>query len=264
MMKLNLDLIEEHLRALFEDALYKLTPNPDGPFNLIEQLSTTILINTVENNKGIVYAPDRYRFLIPEDQMPGWRAQQDLLNQLTYELQSLGKMYDFNFLTTPEITLTSHPDRSNSKVIIQAEHSAPVPDLPDTAAMEQPQPTIPLPAIPANAFLVVGGRTNYPLDKPVVNIGRHSDNDLILDDPHVSRHHAQLRAINRRYVAFDVGSTSGILLNGRKVTQATLRPGDVLRVGMVNLIYIQDTTAEQPTSAFYVDSEDPPFGDKHP
>lgn len=262
-MKLNLELIEEHLRSLFEDALYKLTNSPQGQFNLIEQLSATIQANLVETNKGVAYAPDRYQFLIPAGQMPDWNAQQDLLNQIAYELQSLGRAYNFNFLTSPEIHLAALPE-GQSSLVIRAEYSSPVADLPDTAAMAQPQPAIPLPAIPANAFLVVGGRSNFPLEKPLINIGRHSDNDLALDDPYVSRHHAQLRAINRRYVVFDVGSTAGILLNGKKITQATLRPGDVLRIGTVNLIYIQDTTSEQPTSAFYVDSDDPPFGDPHP
>jgi hypothetical protein len=262
-MKLNLEIIEEHLRALFEDSLYKLMNNPQEPFNLIEQLSATIQANLVETNKGIAYAPDRYEFLIPDGQMPDWHARQDLLDQIVSELQSLGRSHDVNFLTPPEIHLAALPE-GQTTVLIRAAYSAPVADLTDTAAMEQPQPTIPLPAIPANAFLVVGGRSNFPLEKPLINIGRHSDNDLVLDDPHVSRHHAQLRAINKRYVVFDVGSTSGILLNGKTITQATLRPGDVLRMGLVNLIYIQDTTSEQPTSAFYVDSDDPPFGDEHP
>jgi pSer/pThr/pTyr-binding forkhead associated (FHA) protein len=125
-------------------------------------------------------------------------------------------------------------------------------------------PTVPVqPKIPQNAFLVIAGKTNFPLTKAVVNIGRHSDNDLILEDQYISRHHAQLRAIDNRYVIFDVGSTGGIFLNNKQISRATLHPGDVLRIGMVNLIYSQDTTAEQPTSAVPVETDDQPFGDSH-
>lgn len=85
----------------------------------------------------------------------------------------------------------------------------------------------------------------------------------MLDDLYVSRHHAQIRAINKHYVVFDVGSTGGILLNGKKVSQATLRPGDVLKIGTINLIYIEDVTSEQATTAVLIEPEDPPFGDNH-
>ena len=51
-------------------------------------------------------------------------------------------------------------------------------------------------AIPvSNAFLIIDGADIYNLDKEVVNIGRKLDNDLVLDDPRVSRKHGQLRAI---------------------------------------------------------------------
>ena len=263
-MKLNLELIETRLRSLFEDSLYKLINSEDSQFNIIERLSQVIQDNFVETNDNRVFAPDRYLFLIPEAQLPNWQAQPAILNQLTDKLQSLGRMSDFQFLSEPQIRLEALPQGQEAEITVQASFSSPVTNLPDTAAMEQPEAVPSMPSLPANAFLVVGGRSNFPLEKPIINIGRHSDNDLVLDDLHVSRHHAQIRAINKRYVVFDVGSTAGILLNGKKITQATLRPGDVLKVGMVNLIYIQDATAEQPTSAIFIEPDDPPFGDSHP
>lgn len=262
-MKLNLDLIEAHLRALFEDGLYKLTNSEDSHFNLIGQLTKVIHANLEENNKGVIYAPDRFTFLIPEDQLTAWQTQQDVLNQIVEKLESLGRMDGFHYLTRPQILLEALVGSSESGIVIQAGFSSPITNLPDTAAMEQPDTAESPTLLPANAFLVIGGRSNFPLETPIINIGRHSDNDLVLDDLYVSRHHAQIRAINKHYVVFDVGSTGGILLNGRKVTQATLRPGDVLKIGTVNLIYIQDVTSEQPTTAILIESDDPPFGDNH-
>ena len=262
-MKLNLDLIEAHLRALFEDGLYKLTNSEDSQFVIIGQLSQVIQANLIENQKGVVYAPDRFTFLIPEGQMSVWQTQQDILDQITVKLLSLGRMDGFHFLTQPQIEVEPLPEGQGDEIGIQATFSSPITDLPDTAAMEQPEAAPSLTQLPANAFLVVGGRSNFPLEVPVINIGRHSDNDLVLDDPYVSRHHAQIRAINKHYVVFDVGSTGGILLNGKPVTQATLHPGDVLKIGTVNLIYIQDATSEQSTTAILIESDDPPFGDNH-
>jgi len=263
-MKLNLDQIEAHLRGLFEDGLYKLTNSEDSQFNIIEQLSQLIQDNLVETNNERIFAPDRYCFLIPQTQLPNWQAQPNILDQLTDKLKSLERMYDFQFLSQPQIQLEALPQGPETGITIRASFSSPVTHLPDTAAMEPSETASSMTTLPANAFLVVGGRSNFPLETPVINIGRHSDNDLVLDDTHVSRHHAQIRAINKRYVVFDVGSTAGILLNGKKITQATLRPGDVLKIGMVNLIYIQDATAEHPTSAILIEPDDPPFGDSHP
>ena len=262
-MKLNLDLIEAHLRALFEDGPYKLTNSRSSQFDIIGQLSKVIQANLVENHKGVIYAPDRFTFLIPEDQMESWHSQKDLLDQISVKLQSLGRLDGFQFLTDPQIQLVTLPAGQGNEMIIHATLSSPITDLPDTAAMEQLDAAASATPLPVNAFLVVGGRSNFPLEVPIINIGRHSDNDLVLDDPYVSRHHAQIRAINKHYVVFDVGSTGGIQLNGKKISQATLSPGDVLKIGTVNLIYIQDVTSEQSTTAILIESDDPPFGDNH-
>ena len=64
-MKLNLDLIEAHLRVLFEDGLYKLTNSEDNQFVIIGQLSQVIQANLIENQKGVVYAPDRFNLPDP-------------------------------------------------------------------------------------------------------------------------------------------------------------------------------------------------------
>src|SRR5690606_9689720 len=60
---------------------------------------------------------------------------------------------------------------------------------------------------PAGAFLIVGGVEIFPLTSPIVNIGRKKDNHLVIDNPAVSRRHAQLRAISGEYHFFDLGST---------------------------------------------------------
>src|SRR5512133_3024136 len=61
--------------------------------------------------------------------------------------------------------------------------------------------------IPEDAFVIVDGVKVIPLTQPLVRIGRRLENNLVLDDPRVSRTHAELRAINGRYVLFDLNST---------------------------------------------------------
>lgn len=69
---------------------------------------------------------------------------------------------------------------------------------------------------------------------PSVVIGRVPGNDIILDDPQVSRHHASLTFEGGQWVLRDLGSTNGTTVNGQPVSgQWVVRPGDVIGLGDV-------------------------------
>lgn len=255
MMNNNLDRLEARLRTLFEESLLKTLTGKTASGNLIDELLRGMQTNLKQGPEGSVLAPDRYILAAPSEDLIAWQSHQDLLDDLVAKMSEWARQDGFHFPTSPTIEVREDTALPAQEWRIQSGFSIPSPILPDTAAMDQPELAPKDALIPANAFLVVGGKTNFPLQKVVVDIGRHSDNDLVLDDQYTSRHHAQLRAINRRYVIFDVGSTGGIFLNGKSVSQATLHPGDVIRIGMTHLIYIQDTTGDTPTTAVPMDSE---------
>jgi pSer/pThr/pTyr-binding forkhead associated (FHA) protein len=115
----------------------------------------------------------------------------------------------------------------------------------DVAATQGTPPGEPAAALdsslPGNAFLILGGVKVFPLERSVVNVGRRSDNHVVLDDPRISRYHAQLRAIRGRYVLFDLNSTGGTFVNGQRTTQSVLYPGDVISLAGVSIIFGQDS-----------------------
>ncbi len=80
----------------------------------------------------------------------------------------------------------------------------------------------------------------FPLDHGIFQIGRRRDNHLVLEQPTVSRNHAQIRLINGNYVIFDLNSTSGTFVNGIKIHQAILHPGDVITLAGFSIIFIQE------------------------
>ncbi len=100
--------------------------------------------------------------------------------------------------------------------------------------------------IPPNAFFVVDGVKFYPLAKAVINIGRRLENDLVIDDPRVSRNHAQLRAIEGHYVLFDLSSTGGTFVNGSRVSESIIYPNDSISLGGVILTFYQDNPPPRP------------------
>jgi len=85
------------------------------------------------------------------------------------------------------------------------------------------------------AYLLVSTRGSRPvqfdLGGPLIGIGRASDNDVILDDPMVSRHHCQLKLQHGAYGFADLGSRNGSSVNGQQVSQIALGPGDVIKIG---------------------------------
>ncbi len=90
------------------------------------------------------------------------------------------------------------------------------------------------------AFLVVDGSRYVPLDRTVINIGRRRDNTIVLDDRRVSRQHCQLRFRFGEFVLYDLGSRGGTFVNNIRVSESVLRPGDVISLAGVPLVYFVD------------------------
>jgi pSer/pThr/pTyr-binding forkhead associated (FHA) protein len=81
------------------------------------------------------------------------------------------------------------------------------------------------------------GTHPIPLESTLLSIGRGLDNDIILEDTRVSRHHAQLRYKTRRFWVSDMNSTNGTYINGERISEADLRHGDVLSLGGLELTF---------------------------
>ena len=80
----------------------------------------------------------------------------------------------------------------------------------------------------------------FDLNKPVVTIGREASNDIVLEDPQVSRQHARLTLQGTSYMIEDLGSTNGSFVNGRRVmTPTPLNPGDKLGLGDTVVLEVQ-------------------------
>jgi pSer/pThr/pTyr-binding forkhead associated (FHA) protein len=89
------------------------------------------------------------------------------------------------------------------------------------------------------ALLVGGGRRNLLSGSRVV-LGRSRDCDIVVDDPNVSRRHAELRREGGGWTIADLGSTNGIKVNGRRVGEAPLAPGDRVTLGVSDLTFELD------------------------
>ncbi len=79
----------------------------------------------------------------------------------------------------------------------------------------------------------------WVLEPGVTKIGRGPDQDIFLDDVTVSRRHAELTIAEAGPPHIkDAGSTNGIYINGERLDEALVRPGDEIIVGKYHLILV--------------------------
>jgi hypothetical protein len=128
----------------------------------------------------------------------------------------------------------------------------------------------PAPKSPRNAYLILNGSHYLALDRPVINIGRRHDNQIVIDDARVSRKHAQLRLRFGHYVIYDLGSAGGTYVNDHRVQESIIKPGDVVSLAGIKMIYVEDenstgrnvgtssATAPDSTSKTEIDAQRPP------
>jgi len=91
-----------------------------------------------------------------------------------------------------------------------------------------------------------GPFAEYPVKNPLT-IGRAPGNDLIVDDPRVSRRHAELFLLDRETVLRDLNSANGTLVNGRRIEGAQrLQPGDAVAIGNSSYVFHDDFAVARP------------------
>jgi predicted component of type VI protein secretion system len=69
------------------------------------------------------------------------------------------------------------------------------------------------------------------LDKPILLVGRHPECDIQIDSRKISRRHCCIAQVANYLVIRDLGSTNGIRINGNRVSEGKLEPGDEVTIG---------------------------------
>jgi len=87
---------------------------------------------------------------------------------------------------------------------------------------------------------------DFPVGVNAVTIGRSPQEDIFIDNPAVSFHHARIFSQSGVYYVQDLGSLNGTLLNGVRITQAPLTYGDVITVGKHTVRFTRDVAGAQP------------------
>ncbi len=234
-IKRTLDEIENRIRALIENHFLHFSDHRQ--LVSAEQI-TKKLVAAMENdaehaNSANPVAPDIYTLRFHPSLREEITFTPSFLSQLGFTLEKEGGRAGFRFNAPIRIQLKEDRSLPPYSLDITGRVSSPVSGETEPMFLDDEV----LNDEPKKAFFIDQKNKTIPLTRPVINIGRHPDNDLILNDPHVSRFHAQMRIIQGQYRLFDLNSTGGTYVNRQRITEHTLKTGDVVTFSGISLIY---------------------------
>ncbi|HSL28052.1 MAG TPA: FhaA domain-containing protein [Anaerolineales bacterium] len=261
---LRLDQLEAKIQKLVEDQLAGILPGVKLEDRVIQRLATAVRENVVQQKDDRAIAPNEFTLIVSTETSPMWK-EPGTIEALKKIISTAVRDVGLKFTTQPSIIITTDDSFSADEIKVVASHR--LEPVADTQGMQLSTSSPDVEAgenIPENAFLIIEGVKVHPLNQTVVNIGRRLENQLVIDDPRVSRNHAQLRAIKGRFVLFDLNSTGGTFVNGQRTSQTVLYPGDVISLAGVALIFGQDNPPARPDLANTAPLEAEPGASERP
>jgi FHA domain len=249
---MDLKQIEAGLKKLVESQLVRALRGSTPEDRVLQRLTEALRSSARTDETGRGVAPDAYAIMVPPGTSSHWRQQLDF-QALLVAVREMADQSGLRLMAPPTIDVIEDRDTTQESGlhVVASFGEAGVNETQEAVSLTpRHEGTDEGDPVPSNAFLIVEGVTQHTLSQAVVNVGRRLDNNLVIEDPRVSRHHAQLRAIGGRYVLFDLNSSGGSFVNGQRTAQSVLRPGDVISLAGVTLVYAQDSSlAEQQTGA---------------
>jgi hypothetical protein len=255
--------IEHRIESLVEGVFGRAFRSHVQPVELARKLA-----KEMDEHKTVsisrVYVPNEYvLYLSPSDREQFANYESSLLTELADYLSEHARREGYSLLSTPRVLLEEDEDlevgefgiatrlvqqRGDAKPAAGEVVAAPEPS--PTKVFKPPVPPAATAAVSAaeaeelglahepRALLSVGGK-RHELSSERVLLGRSRDCDIPLEDPNVSRRHAEVVLEDGAWWVADLGSTNGIEVNGERVDRARLEVGDRIVLGRTEIVFEQ-------------------------
>ena len=242
--------LEQKLEGLFEGAFSKTFKSKVQPVEIARKLA-----KEMQDNKTVsiarTYVPNQYVVWLSTDDRSQFEGYEDgLKKELSDYLLEHARGEGLALLTRPTVEFETDERLGLGEFGIQALLVRP-PE--EERPQSEPEPAefghtmvysvdrearrIDAPAAYGGRAMLVAGGKRTVLSGSRVVLGRSRDCDVTLDDPNVSRRHAELRREGGTWVVADLGSTNGVKVNGRRVNDHPLTPGDEIVLGLERLTF---------------------------
>jgi len=243
--------LESKLAGLVEGTFSRAFKSEVRPVEIARKLAREMEQHRV-NSLSRTYAPNEYVvWLSPQDreQFEGYEG--ELKRELTGYLLEHARRERIALLTRPKIEfetddalrlgefgiqarLVRSAEEEDSEAPIQGDHGHTM--VYSTSSRISGQLAEPDPRR-RGARLRVDGRTSVIGSGGAV-LGRSREADVHVDDPNVSRKHAEVRPSGASWTVRDLGSTNGVKVNGRRIQGAqSLKDGDTITLGTSEIVF---------------------------
>jgi FHA domain-containing protein len=248
--------IEHKIEALFEGVFGRAFRTNVQPVELARKLAKEMDDHrTVSVSR--VYVPNEYTIYLSTGDREQFEAyESSLLSELEEYLVEHAKRESYALLTAPLVKLETDDDLGVGEFgistrVVQPRRARHGPEelederlTPGATVVYKPGGAEPVDAIvsqPTDETTLVPvlawrGQRRRIESEPAV-IGRARECDVVVDDPNVSRRHAELRREGPAFWIVDLDSTNGIEVNGRRLRRAKLEDGDSFVVGETEIAF---------------------------
>ena len=238
--------LESKLEGLFEGAFSRTFKSRVQPVEIARKLA-----KEMDDHKTVsisrTYVPNHYSvYLSPQDREQFEGYEDGLKKELSDYLLEHARTEGLALVTRPTVEFQTDERLGLGEFgiqaqLVQAEDEQSEPQQADfghTMVYSVDREARRLDPAPAagRALLVGFGKRNVLGGSRVV-IGRSRDCDIVIDDPNISRRHAELRRQGSGWLVADLGSTNGVKVNGRRVNEQGLQPGDEITLGLARLTF---------------------------
>ena len=208
---MGLEQFERRLERMVEGAFAKAFRGQLQPVEIGRRLTREMDLRRTVGVRGVI-APNRFDIYLATSDYERFEHFGEVLNrELVEAVREHADAERYLFLGPIEIVIHEDPELSVSTFAIES----------DVNEAEGP----------TTDWLVLPDERRVPIADEVVTIGRLPECAVVLDDPNVSRRHAQLRREGEAVLLVDLGSTNGTKVNGIQIRERHLSAGDVITVG---------------------------------
>ncbi|MGI8439806.1 MAG: FhaA domain-containing protein [Thermoleophilaceae bacterium] len=240
--------LESKIEGLVEGTFGRVFKSNVQPVELARKLA-----KEMDSHRAVsvsrVYVPNRYSvWLSPGDREQFETYEAALKKELSDYLLEHARKEGLAVVTRPRIDFETDERLKLGEFGIQAQMVQPPED--ESAEPRQgdlghtmvyspnaPEARELAPSASAERALLVGDGKRTVLSGDRLVLGRSRECDVVIDDPNVSRRHAEVHHRDGGWVVHDLGSTNGIKVNGRRVEEAPLSSGDEISLGLANLTF---------------------------
>lgn len=244
---------EQFVESIVEGSFVRLMRSKLQPVEVAKRLA-----RAMESEQGIAagktFVPNDYRVALnPEDFRYFESSRASWQDELAEYLAGVARERRLTLFGRPTVALEASPSVPPGHVHVATrlvDRPAPSPGAEsdsfvhtqriDRAALREAarEGAAPLPLV-ARLVRAPGAPAaeTFSIDKPALLIGRAMDNDVVLEEPRVSRYHAEIRLRGDRFCLRDLKSTNGTRVNGDAVTERVLDDGDRISLAGVDLVF---------------------------